>query len=430
MRIELDKWDMLPTQREVYCDDVTTTIMQSAGLGSGKTHNLCRKLLKLSAINKNLPGAVLCPTFKDFRRDVKPEMYDILENHLGLVEKKHFWFHKSYSEFSFIWNKKPLYVLSAEQPIAGPNLAYCGVNEFSLIQFERIKEMLRRVRVKEAKLPQKLLVGTPEDVYGWLEEFVELQEEENKKNPNSFKIYYADTKENIHISNEYRAHLESMLDEQALKVFASGQIIRIGGTYFYYAFDRQRNIKELNVDHLHDGYVYVGLDFNVGNMSATFSRMFKDENNNKCLHIFDEVVLKNDSDTRAIARYIKNRYPVEDIIITCDSSGKARKTSGRSDVEILKQEGFESHQIRFKASNPRMRQRQLLHNGLISKGHITVSPKCKLTIRDYEKVQQNKVDYTKIKDKDDRLTHLSDGLDYLVDWEYKLNPRHSKNIQL
>ena len=179
MQINLDDWEKLPTQKQVYDDDFHNIVMQSSGLGAGKTHNLCRKLLKLSAINHGHPGAVLAPTYKDFRRDIKPEMFEILEHHMGLREKKHFWFNKSYSEFSFIWNKKPLYVLSGEQPIAGPNLAYCGVNEFSLIRYERIKEMLRRVRLKDAPLKQRVLVGTPEDIHGWLEEFVELQEKEN-----------------------------------------------------------------------------------------------------------------------------------------------------------------------------------------------------------------------------------------------------------
>jgi hypothetical protein len=100
-----------------------------------------------------------------------------------------------------------------------------------------------------------------------------------------------------------------------------------------------------------------------------------------------------------------------------------------SDVAILEGYGFE---IRCKAANPRLRQRQLLHNGLLSKKKIMVNPDtCPKIVRDYKKVRQDKASFGKVKDKDDRLTHFSDGIDYVVDFEYTLfNNRKSTTIQL
>ena len=421
MEIRIDDWDKLPAQDEFYSDLKTNTLMFSGGLGSGKTHVLCRKALQLSALNRDYSGAILCPTYKDFRRDVRPEFEKILTD-MGLKESEHYWFNKSYNEYSFVWNKNPLYILSGEQPIAGPNLAYCLINEFSLIQYERIKEMLRRVRVKDAKYKQRCLAGTPEDVHGWVEDFVELQQAQI--DDDMFRIIFSDTRENIHVDEGYRKHLETMLDEQALKVFASGQIVRLGGDYFYYAFNRTNNV--VAQEYVPENIVYVGLDFNVGKMAASFAHITI-EDGKKYVRIFDELLLEGDSDTNKMCIAIKKRFDIDQVIITCDASGRARKTSGRSDVEIIKSHGF---QVRHRRANPRLRERQLLVNGLMSKGCIVVDPKCKGVIKDFEKVQQNKVDYSKIKDKDDKLTHFSDGIDYLIDWEYSLSIRRSRTIQL
>ena len=344
-----------------------------------------------------------------------------------MIKNTHYWFHETHKEFRFVWNKRPLYILTAEKPIAGPNLAYCLINEFSLVPWVRINEMIRRVRVKEAKYKQKCLAGTPEDIHGWLEDFVEQQEARNEKNPNAFKIVYSDTAENTFIDENYRETLEGLLDEQSLKVFASGQIVRLGGEYFYYAFQRKVNVAPNTEDK--SELVHVGLDFNVGKMAATFSHL-RYIDGKKTLFVFGELLLEGDSDTLKMGRAIITRFGLGRVIITCDASGKSRKTSGRSDVQTLHSLGFSQEQVRYKAANPRLRERQILVNGLLSHGQIIVDPSCKKTIKDFEKVQQNKVDYSKVKDKDDKLTHLSDGLDYLIDWEFQVNFRRSKTIQL
>lgn len=416
MELDLDNWEKLPTQGRVYHNNFHKIIMHSAGLGGGKTHGLCRKLIKLSALNQGMPGAVLCPTYKDFRRDVKPEMFFILEEKMGLREKKHFWFHRSFSEFTFAWNKKPLYVLSGETPIAGPNLAYCGINEFSLISYDRIKEMLRRVRLKEAAYPQRVFAGTPEDVHGWLEEFVEIQTKEEEKRPGTFKLYTSDTKENTHISDDYRQDLETMLDSQALKVFASGQIIRLGGDYYYYAYDDQENVRECSYNK--NELIFIGMDFNVGRMTASFAHKYQGLQRPR-FEFFDEICIQGNSDTHQLAKAIANRYPPEMCMIRCDSSGKSRKTSGESDIMILKKY-FPKQNLAHRNANPRHRKRQLLMNSMFEKGDIVIDPKCTGLRKDFKKVEQNKVDFSKSK-KNEELTHFSDGADYLIDWEVNFN---------
>jgi hypothetical protein len=412
-------------QAEVFDDDITSTIVFSGGLGSGKTYVLCNKMLKLSYINRGFSGGLLVPDYPSFRKDVQPTFDDIFQKN-GIKYK----FNRQENAYYFPWNRKPLYIFTAEKPIAGPNLAYSGINEYSLMKYDRIKEMTRRVRLKGAKCLQSVLAGTPEDVFGWLEEYKENMEKQNKERPNAFKIVYGSTKDNIYLSDHYLDDLRATLDEQALKVFTEGAIIKIGGNYFYYSFSREKNVSEQAI-YQKGQMIHVGLDFNVGNMSATFSH--KIVNNGRAeQHFFEELVLKGDSNTYTIAEAVIKRFPWEYqnglLLVTCDASGSARKSSAteqlQSDVAILQSKKL---RVRYKQVNPRLRERQLLMNGLFYHGVVKINPKCKELIKDFTQVMQEPKDFSKVKS-DPNRTHLSDTADYVCDFEYDLPDRIRKPI--
>ena len=419
--MDLDlSWNRFPTQDICYNDVTTKTLMFSGGLGSGKTRYLCHKALKLSVLNRGFSGGFLVPSYADFKKDVYPTFSEIFHN-FNMRENVHYWFHKTDKTYKFVWNKEPLYIFTGETSIKGPNLAYALINEHSSIQYERIKEMMRRVRVKAAPYKQINLAGTPEDVHLWLEEFLEAQEKLNEDTPGSFAVHYADTRENTEIDDGYRKHLESMLDEQSLKIFAGGQIGVIrSGNVFYYAFNKEKHVTD-QVKEQPNLTVYANIDFNVGLMSCTLVHIIN-TTKQKQVHVFDEIILKNNgvdySDTYALGQALLDRYPKDRVLITCDASGAARRTTGTSDVIILQSMGFN---VRYKASNIRMRKRQILVNGLMSKDGLLVHPKCKTTIRDFLKVVQER-DFTKSKNNPE-LTHSSDTLDYLIDFEYNLEER-------
>jgi len=424
MNIDLDNWDMLPTQKLLYEDNDTDIIMQSSGLGGGKSHGAVRKALQLSALNQGYSGGFLCPSFSDFKRDIKPLFEEILVEHLGLKQNVHWWFHGSDHTYKFIWNKKPLFIFTGEKPIAGPNLAYCLINEMSLIQYDRINEMLRRVRVKNAPCKQKIMVGTPEDVYGWLEDFVEKQEKINETKPNTFKLLNSDTDENIYLDENYGAYLEGMLDPMQLKIFKAGKIGNIGTNKFYYAFDLIKNRSEKELDT--NMPIYCNVDFNVGNMHCTIAQIYY-EGSNKYTHFVDEIVLKyNGADTYALRDAIEQKFYAHlgNIVVTVDASGKNRKTTGKSDVKVL-EETFGT--VRYRSSgNERLKKRQVLVNGLFNHGYLFINKdKCPVLWKDMKKVVQKK-DFTKDGTNVD-LTHASDTLDYLITHEYNLQGKDNFN---
>ncbi len=400
------KYNKLPTQESVFNNDKSLTIMQSMGLGGGKTYSLVMKLLKLSYLNKHFPGGVLSPSYPDFKKDILPTFESILDSN-----RIKYRYHKTDKVFRFPWTRAPLYAFTAEKPIAGPNLAYCGINEFSLITFDRVNEMLRRVRIGKAPNIQRILVGTPEDVHGWLEEFIEKQEARGQE---KFALYYGSTSENTHIVNDYAADLESMLDPRSLEVFRDGKIARLGGDFFYYSFKKETNVTP-SAKYDPRLLIHVGLDFNVGYMAASFSHKIGDKQ-----VFFDELLLEGNSNTYTMARALKNTYPLDMILISCDASGASRKSSALeqalTDIAILEDAGF---QVRARKQNARLRRRQVQMNGLLHHGRIIINPSCKNLIRDFDKCKQ-KPDFTKDEGKDKKLSHFSDGADYVCDFEHPL----------
>lgn len=415
------KYVPLPAQRPVFYDDATETILHSAGLGSGKSYNLCMKLLKLSKLNTGHAGGLLCPSYAMFKKDIYPTFQDIFENS-GIKRKVHWDYNAQDKAYKFIWNKKPLYVFTAENEIAGPNLGYGGVNEFSLCQWERINQFLRRIRT-QAPFKQKILAGTPEDKFGWVMDYVEMMNTQEAKQPGSFKIVFGDTEENVHIDQSYKETLEYMLDKRALEVFKSGRIVKISGDLFYYAFSRQKHVTEKAEKA--PGPVHASLDFNVGRMTCTFWNR-----QGSLVNCFDEFELLGNSDTPQAAQEIIRRHGTN-VIVTIDSSGKNRKTSGASDYQLLIQAGIPAQNIRFKSANPRFRERQLLVCGKFDKDEIKIHPRCKVLIKDLEQVEQARLTFEKVKDKPGKLTHASDTMDYFIDYEFTLYlGRESRQIQL
>jgi hypothetical protein len=402
-----------PSQKLFHEDNTTPILFFAGGLGSGKTYGLAQKLLKLSFLNMNCAGGLLCPSYSDYKKDILPIFEEIdFKNKIGISVNK------TDKTFYFPWSKAPLYVFTGEKPIAGPNLGYCGINEYSLMPYERINEMMRRVRVKHAQFPQRCFAGTPEDVHGWLDEFIEKQSTLNR-----IKVIKAKTTENKHVDPEYIEHLKATLDPQAFKLFAEGEFIKLNGALYYYNYSSKNNS---DCVYRSDQVIHIGLDFNVGNMTAIFCHVVGN-GEAKEIQVFDELILKNNgANTYDMCTAILNRYPKHMVKITCDASGNNRKTTGPTDVQVLKSI-FGTEAVRFKSTNPRHRKRQILVNGAFHNQKIWINPKnCPILKRDLLRVDQDARNFEKIKTNPE-LTHSSDCLDYIADFEFTIREKESFN---
>jgi phage terminase large subunit len=179
--------------------------------------------------------------------------------------------------------------------------------------------------------------------------------------------------------------------------FLEGEFTNDDDGAAYYAFDREIHVSETKQV---PGSLFLGMDFNVQPMTCVVVQYF-----NNTFYIHDEIYLENSDTYKMCDTLIKKKYLGT---VIPDSTGKNRKTSGKSDHEILKENGFKIPSVR----NPFVTDRVNNVNRLLTANRIIINPKCKKLIGDLEKVswKDNKLDQKT----DPMLTHISDALGYAL----------------
>lgn len=400
-------------QIDFHSDLETKFLHLSSGFGGGKSYALLMKLLKLSFLNRPYPGGLIVPDFSEFKKDLHPMLEEILE-----LNKINYHYHKTDHTYQFPWSRGKLYVVSAEKKLRGPNWAYAGINEALLIPIERYREVVGRVRIAGAKCPQIASVGTPDG--GLASPYYEILIEKPMKRS---RVIYGDTRDNQeNLGADYVQSMIDSFDSVMLDAYLRGLFINMNGSRFYYSFDTvkhyDRTIKENP-----DQNVHLSLDFNVQHMVAVAWQY-----DGKKLKAFDEIVIENNANTNLMCEaMIKRGYTPDRTMVYPDPAGNQRTTTGPyTNIQILKNHGFTDIKGRLKA--PLMRQRQLNVNNLLDKSTIIINPdRCPYLARDLMAVEQDKATLEKIKI-NAKLTHASDGMDYLCDVLFPFSgktPKHS-----
>lgn len=218
------------------------------------------------------------------------------------------------------------------------------------------------------------------------------------------------------IDEDYVSLLNS-LDEKQRKRFLLGEFNDDSDGSAYYAFNRDLNVQEFDTA-FRSGSIRIGMDFNVMPMTAVIGYYV-----NKKFYIWDETFLENSDTFKMCDHLIKHNYIG---VVYPDSTGANRKTSGKSDHLILKDNGFVINFTR----NPFVTDRVNNLNRLLRDGKIIIHPRCKKLINDLEKVTWKNDELDQKTDK--MLTHISDALGYLC---WSLDPlsgpqAQSRSIQL
>lgn len=404
------KSNLVGAQWDFMMDYETKFLHLSAGYGFGKSRTLILKLLELSKLNAPYPGGVVVPSYTDFTRDVKIAFEDIFHENNIKAE-----YHGSEHKYKLPWTKGALYVATAEKKIRGPNWSYAGINELTLIPMERYREIIGRVRIKGAKFPQIVSSGTPEGIASdYYEAFVE-------KPLAGSKCLYGDTRENAHnLNSNYIQSLYDTYPKALIDAYMKGLWVNLTGNRFYFEYDPIKN-DGVNTPNPDLPFI-IGMDFNVEFLSASVWQIW----GNRVIG-FDEIVLEGGEGFKVenMIQALQSRgYGAYNSIICPDPAGKSRNTSGKTEVEILEQAGY---QVRTRAAAPRFRERQINMNKLFELGRIVVHPENqKKTKRDFMAVECDPSTLEKKKN-NPKLTHLSDGVDYLVDLYFPFNDKRTQN---
>lgn len=294
------------------------------------------------------------------------------------------------------------------EKILGSEFSTIWLNEISQIPYDSVQIALTRLAEKN-DLPKKVYYDmNPSTKSHWSYSlFVKkLDPVDNVPvlNPEEYSYFQMNPSQNMdNIDGEYLKMLEAM-PEKERKRFLYGEFGDESQGQVYYSFRRDDHVKEFNK---YPGTIWLGEDFNISPGTAVAGQFVDNK-----FWIFDEVYLEN-SDTYKMADEFKRRG-YGGARICPDSTGKARKTSGQSDFEILKQAGF----VIESTHNPLVYDRCNNTNRLFQENRIIIHPRCRKLINDLEKVtwKDGKLDQSGA---NKNLTHVSDSLCYLL---WKLEP--------
>jgi PBSX family phage terminase large subunit len=378
-------------------------IMAYGGSRSGKTFYLVRALI-IRACKVKSRHAILRLKFNHAKTsiwlDTLPKVLNICFPDLVVQ-----WSKTDY--FITLPNGSEIWVAGLDddarvEKILGKEYSTIYFNECSQIPYSSINIALTRLAEKNELAKKAYFDENPPTKKHWsywlFVKGVHPETAEPVKQEN-YAAILMNPQDNIeNIDSSYITEILDNLSDREKNRFKYGVFEDSDEGQAYYSFIRDTNVHPFDKKH-GLGTIMVGLDFNVNPMTAVVGYYLENK-----FYVIDEIYLEN-SDTYKMSFELKKRgyqgawlYP--------DSTGKNRKTSGKSDHEILRQDGFIIKDTR----NPFVKDRINNINRLLRDGKIIIDPKCKKLIQDLEKVVWDGNDLDK--KSDPMLTHISDALGY------------------
>lgn len=302
------------------------------------------------------------------------------------------------------------------EKILGKEYSTMHFNECSQLSFSAVQMALTRLAEKNELKKKAYYDQNPPSKAHWsywqFEKKLNPADAEPLKDPDNYVSMIMNPIDNLdNIDSEYLSMLES-LPENERNRFLHGMFTDSDDGQVYYEFKRDSHVSDVERT---QGTVFCGMDFNVDPLTCVFFQQVNNE-----WHVIDEIFLRN-SDTYKLASEIE-RKGFKGCMIIPDSTGKNRKTSGKSDFDILKSRGF----VIKPTKNPYVTDRTNNVNRLLASDKIKINPRCKKLINDLEKVawKDNKLDQ---KGENKLLTHISDCLGYGL-WALDKIEIHGKHI--
>lgn len=304
-------------------------------------------------------------------------------------------------------NGSTISLRGADNPdsLRGVGLDGLVMDEFAMIDPKAWTEVLRPTLSDRAGTA--LFISTPMGQSNWAYDLYQRGRDPTQTEWASFQFT---TLEGGNVTEEEILQAQQDLDERTFRQ----EYMATFETYanrIYYAFDRATNVVPWTQPT--PGVLHVGLDFNVGQMSATIFAQ-----TGAHLHIIDEIALLS-SNTTEMCEELRNRYPTQRIVVYPDPSGSARKTSatGATDHTILANAGFQVRAPR--AHNPVRDGINAVNSRLrtaTGESYLLVDPGCRRVIETFEKYSYKTG--TNVPDKDSGHDHFADSLRYCVDYLY------------
>lgn len=394
----------------------------AGGYGAGKSVLLRYSIYQQSLANPGLTGMLVADTFGRLYRDVTPKLKELFES-AGIevvpIPKEGGTRVPGWIVGPGVIDHKLLFG-SAKQPntLKGPNAACIHVEEATTLPrfVPGLDEPLFNVlqsRLRTTGTNVFRSTGTPESLRNWTMDPglfyrppVDLAARDRWSR--EFRVIVMPTTSNLHLPPEYVGRLAAVMTPAQIKEKIDGIPAAGGKGQAYCDFDYRRNVHTVHYSPFR-GDIIVGLDFNVGLMTATLSQ----EHQGRLL-VFDEIKIPH-SNTKEIALEIRRRVQalhasLSNVRVYPDASGKSRHSVGVTDFQILRAHGLV--RLVYPKKNGSVHDRLNCVNAALFHRRLIVSPKCEGLIQDFEQVAID--DHGEIVKTRMELTHLSDGVGYVI----------------
>lgn len=309
-----------------------------------------------------------------------------------------------------------IWMRSMDNPdsIVSYSVGYSIVDEVDLVHSNKRNDVMKRIAGRNSflkrnnkgeKIKNKIdYVSTPEG-FAYMYDFFVKNKNENKLLLNLSTL---DNEDNL--ADGYIQGLREQYTEEQLRAYLNGEFVNLSSLTSYYSFDRNENHSDRTAKKSDN--LYVGIDFNIGNMNAV-------------IHVIDDRPVAVDEiskayDTNKLCQILKDKYPGNRIICYPDSSGKNRSTnSDTTDLEIIRKYGFG---VRAKSTNPNVSDRvknmnRMFCNSEGKRDYLVNTHKCPDYTEALEKCPNDKHG---VPDKTSGFDHITEAAGYFIYYEYPM----------
>jgi len=405
----------------------------STGFGGGKTYSLDMKCFQLMDLNRGLPGGMLCPSIKMYKRDVLPLFREICaENKIRY----------KYNKTDLVWffpnAQATMYIHHSEDDgasIKGPNYAWGAVNEIASCTEMAVKMLMGRIRHKKAKRLQFIASGTPEGFNWTYDYFIE------KPRPDT-DLIIGDARENKYVHETYFDQLTEDYDGPEAEMYIGGKWVNLSGKGCVHAFDRMKHTAD-GVNYLEAEDIWVPLDFNVAPMCGSLWQLRQtgyDHRTSKYttrrLQCFDQIQIM-DSNTWEFCKVLDEKLTAlgvrkdgagnwPGITIYPDPAGVGRSTKSHyTDFDILREHGYRVLKYKTKLS---VRDCINAVNRTFKNDGAIINKKCSDVIADLEQCIFKKGIFEIDKSNPKRSHHL-DGIKNMMDYEFPVRRKRPMRVE-
>ncbi len=358
-----------------------------AGLGAGKSYALAHYCIGRMLSNPETMGLICASTYSQLRDSILTEIFRQLQV-LGLS----FEYSQQTGFLTLPCNGARVKTFSMEnyEVLRGIEVGWIAIDEACLAKEAAYNVAIGRLRCRRSNALQVRCVSTPRG-YDYMHDryYGELRTDEHD-------FIHATALQNHFLPDGYLASLVAAYSPKMYRQEVLAEFVSSAEGNVYYSFDRSEHVRPTK--QVGGLVLLTGMDFNVNPMTAVLANV-----RSGTIHVVSEFYQPN-SNTYAMAKAIRERFPHDRVRVIPDATGAARKTSSvKSDHEILREAPFE---VITSRRNPPVEDRYNTVNQRLREGRIQIDPSCPMLIRDLERVTHE--------DNPEYLTHISDALGYLA----------------